>query len=181
MTSWIAGALSLALLSASAQAAVVSIFPADSTLKVGDSLSLVVKNQGFLTPTGGADLALSWDAAVVRIDSLEPIGPGFNFVVPDKPSAAEDAAGRIDLISLLAPLVGTLPSGDFDALRIGVTAVGLGKTQVTLSGVWYDELAGAITPVDFAPANITVVPLPAAAWALLGALGVLGARLRRKG
>jgi hypothetical protein len=180
MNRWIAGALGVALMSTTAQAATVALTPSESTLMLGDTLTLVVKNEGFTTPTGGADLSLQWDPAVVRVDSLAPVGPGFNFVAPAAPTGAEQTAGRMDLISLLAPLTGALPSGSFDSMQIGLTAVGLGTTLVELAGVWYEEDVDPI-PVEYLSATVHVVPLPAAAWALLGALGVLGARLRRKG
>ena len=181
MNRWIAGALGLTLLSTSAQAATVTLEPEASVLRVGDTLVLVADNDGFATATGGADLELYWDPAVVRVDWLKPVLPGFDYVTPGTPSAAEQADGEIELISLLAPLVATLPSGDFDSLQIGLTAVGPGTTYVTLSGVWYNKDASETIPVEFFPATVTVVPLPAAAWALLGALGVLGGLRRRRG
>ena len=65
-------------------------------------------------------------------------------------------------------------------------AVGLGKSLLTPSeytdGVTGGFGAGgaAIVPLDFEPGSITVVPLPAAVWLLLPAVGFL-VGFRRQG
>lgn len=169
-----------------AQAATVKVTPSVNTVSVLDIFSVVVSATGF-PETGGATLGVRFDPKVVQIYDVSvnvaqmynvPITTGspFDFI---SASAFDNVAGEA-VISVLAPLAGALPSGNFDAFRIYFRGIGSGATSITLidDGVskgWTGADFSLISGITYNQANVTVnaVPLPAAAWLLLSGLGML--------
>ena len=161
-----------------AQAATVNVVPSSNTVNVYSNFSVLVSGSGF-PETGGATLGLRFDPSVVKISGISlATGSPFDYV---SSSAFDNVTGQVQFISLLAPLVGALPSGNFDAFRIDFNSMGAaGAANIRLieDGVitgWTDASASLIPGVTYNQANVTVnaVPLPAAAWLLLSGLGML--------
>lgn len=160
------------------QAASVSAVPSSHTVNAFDIFSVLVSGTGF-PETGGATLGLSFDPSVVNVYGISlATGSPFDFM---SSSTFNNVTGEVQFISVLAPLAGTLPSGNFDAFRIDFYGVGVGTAAINLieDGVitgWTDANAALIPGITYNQANVTVVsavPLPAAAWLLLSGLGVL--------
>ena len=90
---------------------------------------------------------------------------------------------------MLAPTVGTLPTGNFGgnaAFTINFVATGLGLANINLidDGLdfsWTDATTFEAIPVTYTYTgnNIQVIPVPAAAWLFGSALGLLGVARRR--
>ena len=157
------------------QAATVNVVPSTPAVNLYDTFSVLVSATGF-PETGGATLDLRFDPSVVQVSGI--------FLATGSPfdtiswSTINNVAGEVPSITLLAPLVGVLPSGSFDAFRIDFHSAGPGAANIRLieDGVitgWTDANASLISGITYNQANVTVVPLPAAAWLLLSGLGVL--------
>jgi hypothetical protein len=159
------------LCSGAGLAATATVTASDSRPQVGDTFFVTVGGAGF-PGTSGATLQLSWDSDVVSVTGVElASGSPFTDLLADPPYA---------LITLLSPLTGTLPSGDFEAFRINFTAVAEGdaRIQVVDDGVdfaWTD-VNGQPLAVDYTQADIRVTPLPGTFWLLGSAFGLLGLR-----
>lgn len=166
-TFYLACAFFIATIS-TAQAATVNVVP--STIY----RSILVSGTGF-PETGGATLGLSFDPSVVQVTGIFLAkGSPFDYV---SWSPIDNVNGAVQSISVLAPFVGVLPSGSFDAFRIDFNTVGMGAANINLieDGVqkgWTDANGSLIPGITYNQANLNV-PLPAAAWLLLSGLGVL--------
>ena len=163
-----------------AQAATVNVVPNTNVVDAFTSFSVLVSGAEF-PETGGATLGLRFNPRVVRISGISlATGSPFDTI---SPSAIDNAAGEVQFISVWVPLGGVLPSGNFDAFRIDFRSVGTGAASISLI---YDDVLKGWTGADFSlisgitynQANVTVVPLPAAVWLLLGGLGVLASTKR---
>ena len=159
-----------------AQAATVNVVP--STSVVNYRFSVLVSATGF-PETGGANLDLRFDPSVVQVSGIF-LATSSSFEAISA-STINNVAGEVPSIALLAPLVGVLPSGSFDAFRVDFYGVGVGAANIRLieDGVekgWIGAEGSLISGITYNQANVTViqpVPLPAAAWLLLSGLGVL--------
>ena len=162
-----------------AQAATVNVVPSSKTVDGLGYFSVLVSGTGF-PETGGATLGLSFNPSVVNISQIFlATGSPFDYV---SSSAFDNVTGQVQFISLLAPLVGALPSGNFDAFRIDFKSVGAGAASISLieDGVskgWTAADFSLISGITYNQAKVTVtgtvVPLPAAGWLLLSGLGML--------
>ncbi len=160
-----------------AQAATVNVVPSTNDVNLFSDFSVLVSGTGF-PETGGATLGLSFNPSVVNVAGMSlATGSPFDYI---SSSAFDNVTGEVQFISVLAPLVGTLPSGDFDAFRVDFRSVGLGTAGISLidDGVlkgWAGTNFSLISGITYNQANVTVsnVPLPAAVWLLLSGLGVL--------
>lgn len=168
-----------------AHAATVHLNPLTPTVTVGDSFSVGVHAAGF-PETGGATLGLEFNASVIHLTGLT-LTPGTPFDTLS-PTAFDNVVGKVDLISILAPLMGSLPAGDFDVFTMKFTAVGAGQSPVTLidnGGIksWTGSDFSPIKGITYQQGLVTVqpIPVPAALWlALSGLLGLGGIGIRRR-
>jgi len=152
-----------------------------ATVDPGAAFSLIVHGDGFPS-TAGATLGFSWNPAVVNVVSI--VGaPGSTF------TGGVVAAAPWNPISILGPLVGTLPSGSFDSFQVNMQAVGTGAANIMFIDdqsdlCWSDAATfGCVTPVTYTQADITVgaaVPVPAAAWLIAPAVLAAGRFSRRR-
>jgi hypothetical protein len=180
----IVGAGLALLFSSASMAATVAVVPSNATPNVGDAFSVAVNGADFPF-TAGATLELRFDPTKVTVTSIVA-GPLFTGGVVSGPTY-----DGTDLISLLGPLQGTLPSGSFLGMTINFTALAAGAANIELFDdqadlCWTDSVTFACVPATYTQANVViqhtpVIPVPAAAWLLVSALGGLAGvkRLRR--
>lgn len=171
------------LASSASMAASVTVVPSSATPTVGSSFSVIVHGDGFPS-TAGATLGLTWNSAVASVTSIV-LAPGSTF------TGGVVAAAPWNPISIIGPLVGTLPSGSFDSFQINFQALAAGAANIQLVDdqadlCWTDAVTNfCVAPITYQQANVTVtapvVPVPAAAWLLMSALGSIAGikRLRR--
>jgi hypothetical protein len=172
------------LCSSAGMAATVTVVPSNASPNVNDAFSVAVNGAGF-PATAGATLELRFNPAVVSVTSIVA-GPLFTGGVVSGPTY-----DGTDLVSLLGPLQGTLPSGDFLAMTINFTAIGSGAANIELfdDGLdlcWSDAVTfGCVTPMSYTQANVVVagtpeIPLPASAWLIAPAVLAAGRFAKRR-
>jgi hypothetical protein len=173
------GALALLGASASMAATIVATPSAGNPIAPGASFSVLVSGAGF-PETAGATLGLTWNTSVVAVTSVVlATGSPFQTIV---------AASPFNLVTVLGPLVGTQPSGSFDAFQINFNALAAGAANISLNDdqgdfCWTDANTNACVPVVYNQANVTVgaaVPVPAAAWLVAPAVLAAGRFSRRR-
>jgi len=171
------------------EAATINVEPDSNNIAPNNTFSAFISSLD-IPETGGATLGLTFNANVIHVTglSLAPSSP-FDTI---SPSAIDNVNGQIEFISLLPPLYGALPSGNFDVFSIDFLAVAPGFSAISL----IDDAADGRNPGDvkgwtgtdfllienivYNQGEVTVVPLPAAAWLFLSAVGVLGYRGKRR-
>ena len=161
-----------ALLSSSVVlAATVTITPSTANPTIGTQFTLTVSGAGF-PDTVGATLKLNFDPAVVRV--LAPAASAGIVLAPGSPFTGgisyngTDPFLPLNNFSVLAPTVGTLPSGSFNAFQIIFTAIAAGNANIVLVDdqadfSWTDATTFAAIPVTYTQATVTVAGAPAEA------------------
>ena len=175
------GALAL-LCSSVSMAATINVVASNTDPNVGQTFSVTVSGVAF-PETAGATLGLTWDATKVTVTSVVlATGSPFPTIV---------AASPFNIVTVLGPLSGTQPSGNFAAFTVNFTAIAAGLANISVNDdqsdfCWTDAQTSACVPANYNQASVTVhapvVPVPAAAWLLLSGLGSLVGvkRLRRQ-
>jgi hypothetical protein len=173
-----AGVLAL-LFSSAAHSATVTLTASSANAGIGETFSVVVSGTGF-PETVGATLKLFFSSnvsvATPTLTSGIVLAAGSPFtggIVAPSPFLSGN------ILSILAPTVGTLPSGSFDAFVINFLQIAPGPGGIVLSDdqgdfSWTDATTFMAIPVDYRQA---VVPAPPALWLL--ASGLAGLRLLR--
>jgi outer membrane protein OmpA-like peptidoglycan-associated protein len=165
----------LALLSSSVVfAATVTVTPSTANPVIGTQFTLTVSGAGF-PDTVGATLQLTFDPTKVAV--FEPaLGSGI-VLAPGSPFTGGIAmpatctptytSGSACNFSLLAPTVGALPTGNFDAFQIVFTALAVGSANIVLVDdgadfTWTDGTIDAlpIPGITYTQASVTVVATP---------------------
>lgn len=186
-------ALSVVLLGAFntvASAASVSLVPASQSVMVGESLTVLVNFDFRGDPTLGGGVDVFYDPAVLEFSAFAfgtgaGLDPGYNRKPDEKKGAGDRALGELDALGFgnFAGLTGPGAVGELSFLAIGPGKVTLElAVNDSVAGGFYS--AGSYNPqqVIFVGAEVQVsaVPLPAAGWLVLSALGALGLRARRR-
>ena len=146
-------------------ASTVTVTPSNAAPHVGDTFTLTVSGAAF-PDTVGATLILTFDSAVVRVLTptltagivLAPASPFTGGIVLPTGNAAFVSGGNF---SVLAPLVGILPSGNFAAFQIVFTALALGNANIVLVDdqadfSWTNAATFTAIPATYTQANVTV-------------------------
>ena len=143
------------LCSSVGMAASITVVPSTATPGVGDTFTLLVQGTGF-PETAGATLGMTWNTAVVDVVSVDAaVGSPFTGGVV--------AAAPWNPITILGPLVGALPIGDFDTFLITFSAIGTGSADIVLVDdqidlCWSDaQTFGCVTPVTYTQATVNVL------------------------
>ena len=182
------------LCSSTGFAATVTVTPSNAAPTVGQTFSLDVFGADFPN-TVGPTLKLFFSSSVELVTPVLtggiviPAGSPFTGGVAIAPPADPFTSGRI--FSVLAPTVGTLPTGSFGgfaAFRINFRAIAPGAANIVISDdggdfVWSDEFSLPIVTTYTQANNVTVseIPAPAAVWLLgTGVIALAGRRLRRQ-
>ena len=187
-------AVAALLLSSTGFAATVTVTPSATIVAPGQTFSLTVSGTGF-PDTVGATLKIFFNSNVSIVSPTLPGGIALAAGSPFTGGVAYSGANPFPsggIFSVLAPTVGTLPSGSFNAFVINfvANASGDGAAGIILSDdqsdfSWTDATTFLAIPVDYTQASVTVqgavVPAPAAVWLLgTGLLALGGRRLTRK-
>ena len=116
-------------------AATVTVTPSTASPTIGTQFTLTVSGAGF-PDTVGATLKLNFDPAVVQV--LRPPGTAGIVLAPGSPFTGgisyngSDPFLPLNNFSVLAPTVGTLPSGNFNAFQIIFMAIAAGNANIIL-------------------------------------------------
>lgn len=159
----------------------------DGLVNVGATFSVVMSGQGF-PDTGGFTLLLNF-APVATVNTPTTTA---GIVVPGGSPFAAGAIAPSPFLSgnqftILAPTSGALPAGNFSAAQFNFTATALGLLNLSIGddgvdNVWTDGNTFEPIPVtyNYSGAFVQVIPVPAAAWLFVSAIGGLAALKRRQ-
>ncbi len=161
----------------------------DGLVNVGDFITVNVFGSGF-PDTVGATLKLTFNSAAVAVRQATltngiVLGAGSPFtggIATPTPAGSFPSGGNF---SVLAPTVGTLPTGNFGgnaAFTINFVVIGLGlyNIQIVDDGAdfsWTNATDFSAIPVTYITPQM--IPVPAAVWLFGSALGLLGVARRR--
>ncbi len=164
------------LCSGTAYSASVTVTTSTASPSIGETFSVAVSGIGF-PETVGATLKLVFNSAAVSVVTptltsgivLAAGSPFTGGIVAPSPFLSGN------ILNVLAPTVGALPSGSFDAFVINFvkTGPGLANIQLVDDGAdfsWTDATTFMAIPVTYTSAT---VPVPAAAWLMAPSLAGL--------
>lgn len=186
----LAAAAALLGLSAGAQASIVPpaiyVLPSSAEINLSEgtaTLELFMDFRDNPTVGGGIDLTATGAVSLLEFvpsDYFKGIGPS---PVPDPAFTGfgtDNADGDLEIhFGNFSGLTGVNKLGD---LVLSLNSVGPGNLNIAINSLFGDffSIGGAQQDVALSGASLQVVPVPAAAWLFVSALGVLGgARLRR--
>ena len=149
-----------------ASAATVSV--GSYTQQLGDTFDVSIIGTGFDTLTNGGDFTLAFDPAILQA-SAAPVD-----------TAVWEFAGLSTITSgLITFSVASFSDRgpDFNIATVTFNAIGLGLSALDLEGDPWAAPGGIAIDVTYldGSASVSPVPLPAAAWLLLSAVGAVGA------
>jgi hypothetical protein len=172
-------ALGLAAAAWAAQAGTMALTPASNPgMNVGDVLNLAVVGQSFAESITGGGFNLSFDPAMLRLDSVS-IDAGWEFL----PSGGliDNASGTLSDASFNT--FGVAKSGNFNIGTLAFTVIGTGSSMVlpgaSATFVWSDSLGNLVVP-EFAGASVTAVPEPGTYALMALGLAAVGFMRRRR-
>jgi hypothetical protein len=180
--------LSLALAATLAVGAVhaqsLVLNPGTKSVSLGDTFTLLVEGKGFATAVVGGGFGLSFDASVLKLNSVN-IPAAWEFFPPTGPVTGDinNVAGTLAdaaFTTFSAP-----KAGDFLAATLTFTAMGGGSSKVSLSAspifVFSDVDVNTLNPsYGTATIHVSAVPEPSSLALVLAGAGGLGWVARRK-
>lgn len=179
-----------------ANAATVSLTPSDSTIALGDPLSLTAGGTGFDTDVSSGSIVITWEESSLALQTtatdiaIDLLINGFTFANP----ADFSTAGTLSIDFFAAPFGGVVAGPSFELFNLDFIAIppptvsSLTVNSFPTSGFWQDGNNNALDGLDgrdsvnYAGATVTVsaVPVPAAVWLFgSGLLGMVGVARRR--
>lgn len=151
-----------------------------ANVQPGGSLMLNLVGEDFATAPDAGGFGLSWDPAVLQYVGTTVSNPPWDTETINATSAP---AGVLDFV-----FIGKSTSGagsDFDIALITFNVIGaIGDTSVldlgdVFGGVWAAPGGTMLMDVGYEDGQVYVVPIPAAFWLMLSAIGILGIGARR--
>lgn len=175
--------LSFLFVATVSEAATVGFQPITSTIAPGSSFSLNIVGQGFSTTDASAMLSggtidFSYNNSVIQVASVV-VDPYWDFLPASGSNISPGYWSGIGFDVFANNPIG----GDFTIATVTFTSLGLGISPLDiLSTSQFFSATTRLTPtLDSASVQVTPVPLPAAAWLLLGGLaGIVRVGHRRK-
>lgn len=176
----IAAAVSLAAFAAQAQT--VSVGPAVTNVKIGDSFTLDLSATGFPDKIFGGGYNIAFDASILQLDDVT-FPSNWEFAV-SKGTKVGGTVSDVFFNTFVAPI-----NGDFLTSTLKFTAIGAGTSAITLSDSpsfpFGDEFANAVSVTYVGGVvNVAAVPEPGSVALMLagmGAVGFMASRRRRQG
>jgi len=177
-------ALAASLCVGAVQAQSLVLTPSTKSVSLGDTFTLLVEGKGFATAVVGGGFGLSFDASVLKLNSVS-IPAAWEFFPPTGPVTGDinNVAGTVTdaaFTTFSAP-----KAGDFLAATLTFTAVGGGSSKVSLSAsptfVFSDVDVNTLEPsYGSATINVSAVPEPSSLALVLAGAGGLAWVARRK-
>lgn len=182
------------LATSAAQAAIITVNPAASTVQAGQTFQVTIVGRDWIEGEGGTyggGLSLSWNASVLSLQSYDTsvFAGDKSLASSNTTTVIDNTAGQLRNLSV-ASLMDGVYTPDFDIAVLTFTALSAGQTNLDLAlgqfdngfyNIWTDSsFANAIevTP-SFVSGHVEAVPVPAAAW-LFGSALLTGAGLVRR-
>ena len=177
-------ALATTLCIGSVHAQSLVINPSTKSVSLGDTFTLQVEGKGFATAVVGGGFGLSFDASVLKLNSVS-IPAAWEFYPPTGPvtGTIDNVAGTLSDAAFTT--FASPKSGDFLAATLTFKAIGPGTATVRLtpsvSFPFTDVDVNAVNPsFGSATINISAVPEPSSLALVLAGAGGLAWVARRK-
>jgi hypothetical protein len=173
-----------ALIALPLSAASVSLMPAEAEVSGQFTVNLTLNAPGVAGNHPGVFQGLvivDYDPSLVSFDGFEYLNPAVQYLAP--PAIGGDALLQTVLVGFDDALdVGTIGAFSFTALAPAGTTIlfGIGDGDDFFGSFINTSPSNQQFFPDFNGAAVTVVPIPAAAWLFLSALGLLGGIRRRR-
>lgn len=146
--------------------------PAAIAINVGDTFSLTLKGQDFVTGLDGGSFDLFFNTAVLQADSVTVDSSTWNFIAT--PGSIDNINGKIeytDFAQIGSNTINTL----FNFATFSFTAIGSGDSAISLavnSAGPFSSNAIEISP-NFSAPTVTVQPVPVPGAILLFGTGLI--------
>ena len=177
------GILSLCLVMSGANAASISLTPANQDVFVGDDIATLDLMIDFTDVTGGTtgggiNLAFGGSIGFVSFTSspfYDSLDPTFTF------HNATQADAGTDYMIAFGTFAGITTAETLGTVTVSLLGSGLGTADISLNSMFggFTDVPGGVT-FNNATVNVTTVPVPAVGWLMLSGVGVVFSRLRRR-
>ena len=171
-------AFTLAALPASVHADSLDFSPQTSVVTPGQTFQVDINGNNFGYVLDGGGFNLSWNPAIVSVDSLAVDSNTWDFVQTDSNGTLNSTAGTIT--NVIFNDFFNQNQGNFPIAVLTLTALKLGSTTLTLTGsadFKFGSGGNQVFPMlNAGEVNVvSTIPLPSAAWLFTGGLiGLLG-------
>ncbi len=155
----------LVLGTGAASAATVSV--GSYTQQLGDTFDVSIIGSGFDSLTNGGDFTLAFDPAILQATAAPVDTAVWEFGNPSGTIIPGLISFSVASFSDRGP--------DFPIATVTFNAIGLGLSALDLEGDPWAAPGGVAIDVTYVDGSVSPVPLPAAAWLLLSAVGAVGA------
>jgi len=181
--------------SGAAGAATLTFSPLNSAVAVGQVFQVTLVGRDFTDGTDGTyggGVSIAWDPALFQMLSYDTsvFGGDQSLATANTNTVLDNVAGTLSDLSVASLFTG-VTTADFDVAVLTFQALAGGTSSLDASigyftsgfpNIWTDgdEFIPLELELDFVSGSMTVVPVPAAAWLFLSALGATGVLARRR-